>query len=124
MKRLHSFLALLLVPLVLVVAACGSPTPTTNPGAPLSATLMDEKALFYAEAAMYGANLSASSAVDAGLIQPGSKQAIDIADKLDRAKQLLDIARAAYEVGDSESYHASVEAMTGLISDVWKAVPS
>lgn len=89
----------------------------------LGQTLVDDKALYVAEAAMYGADLAAGDAARAGLIVPGSPTAVKVAGILGRAHTYLVAARAAYKVGDAATMAAKISTFQQLVSTVWPLIP-
>lgn len=87
------------------------------------ATLLDEKVLYAAEATLYGADTAADAAIDAGLLDPGSPQAITIADGLATAHGALTAARAAYRVGDATTFAARAAAARDAATAAWALIP-
>lgn len=87
-------------------------------------TVLDEKALYAAEAAMLGADTAAAVAVRQGLLQPGSATAVRIADYLSLAKTGLDAARAAYKVGDANSFTGRLASVQALVGRAWALIPA
>lgn len=69
-------------------------------GSPFAETLVDDKALYSAEAAYFGALTLADTAVDSGLLVAGSPRAVQVADGLQKAYDALLAARAAYDAGN------------------------
>lgn len=100
-----------------------STTPDLNKPV-LGQTVVDEKALYAAEAALFGANTAAEAAVDAGILKPGSLDAIKVADYLQTAKAALDAGRAAYRLGDAGTFAAKIGASQTLIAQAWALIPA
>lgn len=121
---MRRFATAALLGLALIGTAACSGCAVLNPNAAvLGETLKDEKALYAAEAAFYGANAAAEAAVDNKLITPGSPLAIQIADGLAKAKDALGAARAAYKIGDATTYVGKLAAVQGFVGDAWKLIP-
>jgi len=116
MKKLIFVLALLCAPFTLY--ACATP-----PSAVLASTTVDEQALVYAGAAKLGADATALEAVRQGLIEPGSPQAIKIADTLQGAQNALDLAWAAQRVGQEGTAAQQLQFATALITAALAAIP-
>jgi hypothetical protein len=87
-------------------------------------TVIDEKALYAAEAAMLGADTAAAVAVRQGLLKPGSPQSVQIADYLALAKTGLNAARAAYRVGDATSFNSRLASVQELVGKAWAIIPA
>lgn len=112
-----------LAALALMTAGCsGCAVLNPNQGV-LSATLTDEKALYAAEAAFYGANAAAEAAVDNKLLTPGSVLAVQVADGLAKANDALKAARAAYRAGDAKTYSDKLAAVQGFVVAAWALIP-
>jgi hypothetical protein len=91
------------------LAACGGLT--ADP--PLAETLADERALFAAEAAYFGAASAAEAAVDAGVLS--GEPAGLAADYLDRGYAALQVARRAHAAGNAtEAATAAREALLAI----------
>lgn len=108
--------------LALATAGC-SGCSVLKSGGFLSETKLDERALWTAEAAFFGANAAAEAAVDGGLIKGGSPEAIKIADGLAAAHGMLDAARKAYALGDAATFGSKVSAAQSLVSSIWATIP-
>jgi hypothetical protein len=104
-------------------SGCTALSALTNYKGVLSATTVDEKALYAAEAAFYGANTAAEAAVDNGLLKAGSPDAVKVADWLQQAHQALLVARAAYAAGDAGSFTAKIAAVQNLVAQAWALIP-
>lgn len=116
-----------LAALSLLAAGCSGcqPIGTLTGDKPIAGqTVIDEKALYAAEAAMYGADAAAAQAVRQGLLKPGSAQSVKIADYLALAKTGLDAARAAYKVGDAASFSSRLASVQDLVSRAWAIIPA
>lgn len=116
-----------LVALSLLAAGCSGCQPITalTGDKPLAgATVLDEKALYAAEAAMFGADAAAAQAVRSGLLVRGSPRAVQIADYLALAKTGLNAARAAYKVGDAASFGSRLASVQDLVSKAWALIPA
>jgi hypothetical protein len=85
---------------------------------PLEATLADERALAALEIAFQAAATSAIGAVDAGLVEPGSPEALALADKVERAHAVLRQARAAQAAGQTQALAALVAEALALIGEI------
>lgn len=96
------------------VAACGP----LMQGSPFAQTLIDDKALYSAEAAYFGAATLAGQAVDSGLLVAGSPRAVQVADALDKAHSALLVARTAYAAGNVVGGQRAAAEALGAISDV------
>lgn len=124
MKRL---LTLALLGLVLTgcapgLSGCGT---VLDPNAGvLTFTLADEKALYAAEAAFYGANAAAEAAVDNRVIVAGSPRAVQIADALAQGRGALLAARAAHKAGDAKGYGEKLAAVQGFVAAAWALLPA
>lgn len=104
-------------------SGCTTPAWLSNDRGALESTVVDEKALYAAEAAMFGANTAAEAAVDNGLLKAGSPDAVKIADYLDTAKKGLNVARQAYRAGDAKTYAAKLAAVQATIGQAWALIP-
>lgn len=101
-------LALSAVLLCAPIAAC-----ETFPSSTVSESLKDEKALYAAEAAYYGATVSAEAAFDAGVLH--GRQAVAVADGLQVAYDALLVARQAQAAGNASSAEeASARALAAV----------
>jgi hypothetical protein len=112
------------IALSLLGAGCSGCSTLASDKGVLSATTVDEKALYAAEAAFYGANTAAEAAVDNGLLKPGSPDAVKVADWLQEAHAALLVARAAYAAGDAGSFTAKISAVQNLIAQAWALIPN
>jgi len=111
--------------LSLGVASCGPSGCALVGDKPIAgATVLDEKALYAAEAAMLGADTAAAVAVRQKLLTPGSHDAVLIADYLALAKTGLDTARAAYKVGDAASFTGRIASVQALVGQAWALIPA
>lgn len=96
-------------------AASAADAAGATPPAPLANTIADEKAVTIAAGGVDVAAVSLSALAKAGLIRPGSPIALDLANKLDGARNLVNAAAAAREAGDARSYReALAQAETAL----------
>ena len=86
--------------------------------------VVDEKALYAAEAAFFGANTAAEAAVDNGLLKGGSPQALQVADYLAKAHDALKAARAAYQVGEARSYADKLASVQTFVGAAWALLPA
>jgi hypothetical protein len=125
--RLRPWTLALVAALSLTAAGCSgcqvlAPL-TSNNSAVLQDTVMDEKGLLVAEAALFGANTAAEAAVDNGLLAAGSPKAVQVADYLDAGKRALDVARAAYRAGDAKTMAARLDAAQDTIGSAMKLIP-
>lgn len=89
----------------------------------LTATLADEKALYALEAANFGVNSAAETAVDTGLVKGGSPQAVRIADTLLRARTAVLAARAAYAAGNATDTATAILNAQVAIGTAWGLIP-
>lgn len=105
-------------------SGCTTPTWLSNDRGALESTVIDEKALYAAEAALFGANTAAEAAVDNGLLKPGSPDAVKVADYLDTAKKALNVARQAYRAGDAKTYAGKLAAVQSTIGQAWALIPA
>lgn len=112
-----------LAALALMTAGCSGCAVLNPTQGVLSATLTDEKALYAAEAAFYGANAAAEAAVDSKLLVKGSPEAVKVADGLAMAHDALGAARAAYKAGDARTYSDKLAAVQGFVATAWKLIP-
>jgi len=99
--------------LALATTAC---VPT--PSAPVStqSTVLDEKALYAAEAAYNSASFTYLTLVDGGQLD-GTKKTM-VKDKLILAYAALKALRTAYAVGDSTTLNQQLVAFNALVTDV------
>lgn len=126
MKPRNLLLAGAMLVAALSAAACsGCTTPAwfSNDRGALESTVVDEKALYAAEAALFGANTAAEAAVDNGLLKPGSAEAVKVADYLDTAKKALNVARSAYRAGDAKTFAGKLAAVQATIGQAWALIP-
>jgi hypothetical protein len=100
---------------VLSLSGCATLQPDRPP---LEATLADERALAALEIAFQAAATSAIGAVDAGLVEPGSPEAVALADKVERAHAVLRRARAAQAAGQTQALAALVAEALALIGEI------
>ncbi len=112
MKRFATF-ALLGALAVFALAGCSGCSAVgslTGDKPVLGQTVLDEKALAFAEEAFGFANAEASAAVHTGLLKAGSPTAIQVADGLATAHTALVGARCLYAAGDATNLAGRVEA--------------
>lgn len=109
---------------VMALSACNPSAPGASNGVgainnlpSAQQTLADEKALYAAEAAFYGANKLAELAVESKVLLPGSGKAILVADKLATAKQYLDKAREAHRLANTDYLTLATNALN-VIAEV------
>lgn len=100
MKRLFYAAALAIAPL-----STGCTTLGESP--PLGQTVIDENAVTIGAKAVDAAALALSLAVKAGL-QPGTPKALKLATLLDDARNFVNAAAAAREVGNAASYAEAI----------------
>lgn len=101
------------------VALLSLPGCATGPAQPpLASTLADERSLAALELAFQAAATTAIGAVDSGLVQPGSPQAIALADKVARAHALVVQARAAQAAGQTQQVAALVAQALVIIGEI------
>lgn len=112
-----------LVALSLMTAGCSGCAILNPTQGALTATLNDEKALYAAEAAFYGANAAAEAAVDNKLLVQGSPTAVQVADGLAQAHDALNAARAAHKAGDARTYSDKLGAVQEFVASAWKLIP-
>lgn len=86
--------------LAVMVPGCATPI-VQRP--PLAQTQADERALVAVEVAYRTALEGILAAVGAGLIEPGSPDALRIAQAVERAHRALAAARAAHAAGNSKA---------------------
>lgn len=103
-----AMLSLLTAP---ALTACASlPSFETSP---LESTLVDDKALYAAEAAYFGAATAADVAVDSGVLT--GERAGQVAALLERGYTSLGVARSAYRAGNARSAQtAAAEALAAI----------
>lgn len=104
-------------------SGCTTPAWLSNDRGALENTVIDEKALYAAEAALFGANTAAEAAADNGLLKPGSPDAVKVADYLDAAKKALNVARIAYRAGDAKTYVGKLAAVQATVAQAWLLIP-
>jgi len=120
---MRKLFAATLLGIAVITAGCSGCSILSNDHALLASTLTDEKALYACEAAMYGADAAAGAAVDAGLLKPGSPEALKVADGLDEAHKALEAARSAYKVGDAVATGDRITAAQAFIAQAWALIP-
>lgn len=103
----------------LVLTACGpKPSIPMIPAAPVEAadlTTLDEQGAIGAEVAYAAARTALETAVDAGMIQPGSAWGDWVAELDMRAYAALQGVRGAYRAGNAASYAKAIaEARTAI----------
>lgn len=110
--------------LFLAIALCAAPLAACGTTDPIKTeqTVLDEKALYAAEAAFYGVNQAAAAAVGNGLLVTGTPRAVAIADHLETARKALVVARGAYAVGDAKSYGSTLVEIQGAIGSAWALI--
>lgn len=95
MKRLLASLAA-----VALLAGCATTGPPASPAAVVEqAATTAAKTLYVAEAGFDAASIAATQAAQSGALKGGA--ALAVLDALDRAHAALQVARAAYLLGDS-----------------------
>ncbi len=102
-------------------AGCSGCSILSNDRGVLSGTLVDDKALYAAEAADFGAEAAADAAVDNGLLKGAA--AAKASSALDEAHAALVAARAAYAAGDAKTCADRIAAVQALVADVWALIP-
>lgn len=95
--------------------ACTTASTATTPAAS-TVTLDETKALYAAEAAYNGLASAASSAVDAGVLK--GAPAAKVSTLLAQAHAALVTARAAYQLGQSNSVTSEAAAVLSIAADV------
>lgn len=104
------------------LSACKTADYTTQSPAPLSNTVIDDRAVRYAFQALDAAASLADAALDAKLIIPGSAKALAIADGLDKTRHWLNAASAAQKAGSVTSYNTAFANATAAMAEVNKAL--
>ena len=102
-------------------AGCSGCSILSNDRGVLSGTLVDEKALYAAEAADFGAEAAAEAAVDNGLLK--GPEAAKASSALDEAHAALIAARAAWAAGDAKTCAERIAAVQALVADAWAIIP-
>jgi len=102
-------------------AGCSGCAILANDRGVLSGTLVDEKALYAAEAADFGAEAAAEAAADSGLLKGAAAASAQSA--LDKAHAALVAARAAYAAGDAKTCEDRIGAVQALVADAWALMP-
>lgn len=115
-------LALIAAP-ALALSGCAmsalEPLPA-NPAEVANATALDEKAALGAELAYQAFRTSIELAVDAGLLK--GERAARVAELDVRAYHALTVARAAYEVGNAETYASALETTRSTIREALELI--
>lgn len=116
-----------LVALSLFTAGCNSgcaPIQAVTSDKPLAGnTVIDEKALYIATAAQFGADKAAEQAVLNGVLKPGSAEALRIEGYLQKSYQAILAARQAKKAGDATTFSSRVQAAQDFASEAWKLIP-
>lgn len=97
----------ILIALSLAVSAC-APGGVLSTPAPLTHTVLDEKALILALQTFDTVLTAVDRLVAAGVITPGSPRAVQIADAIEKAKVAYQAASAAQRAGSSTNYLAEL----------------
>jgi hypothetical protein len=105
----------------ITAAGCSGCSILSNDRGLLTGTLVDEKALYAASAADFGAEAAAEAAVDNGLLKGAA--AAKASSVLDAAHGALVAARAAYAAGDAKTCAARIAAVQALVADAWALIP-
>lgn len=106
----------------LALASCAPLTVGTGPAPIADSTILDEKAALGVELAYKVARTLAETAVDVGLVKPGTPLARRVADADNRAYAAVQAARAAYRAGNAASYGAAVSQALGAVEALRVAV--
>lgn len=96
--------------------------PASAPPAPLSQTIIDEKALTLAAQTVDVLAISASALVKARVIQAGSPAALSMADGLDKARTAVNLAALARDAGNASSYAAAITKASAAIAQIRTAI--
>lgn len=122
--RRFTFAALMGLALISAAACSGCQSNIlSNDKGVLEETVVDQKVVYAAEAALFGANSAAEAAVDSGLLKAGSPLAIQVADHLDTAKRALDAARSAQRAGDAKTFGARISESQRFVAQAWAIIP-
>ncbi len=89
---------------------------------PLQATANDERALYAAEAAYFGALTAINVAIDNGHIEPGSDEALRALDSIERAHGFLVLTRQAYEAGNASDGYSMALQTLAMIAEIQRAI--
>ncbi len=124
MKRL--FLAL--TPLALISGGCanlaaGAADVVSSPGAPLTKTTIDEKALTLAAKTTDALALSASALVRAHVITAGSPTALSMASWLDELRGAVNAAATAREAGNATTYAEALNRAEAAVAQIKALIP-
>lgn len=119
MKR--SIFAATLVALAVIVAGCSGCTVSARDPTNLTQTVLDEKALYAAEAAYFGAATAAEVAVDNGYLTGPRAEQVNKAQSA--AYTALLAARAAHRAGNAATYQAKIAAAQDFIGQAWALIP-
>ncbi len=123
MKPIILAVALVLSPLMVGCSGCSAIQAVTNGQPVLGGTVVDEKALAFAEEAMQFADDESSAAVHAGLLTAGSPNAVKIADGEKKAHDLLVAARAAQHAGNAADMAGKLSGAQTAIAAIMQLIP-
>lgn len=96
----------LLIAIALATAGCTSIAPITS--APLMQTTVDEKALILSLQTFDTVLTAVDQLIAAGVIKPGSRRAVQIADVIAKAKVAFNAASAAQRAGNATNYISAI----------------
>ncbi len=111
--------ALILAAALALTGPIGCATVTDSP---LELTATDERFLYGVEAAYNAVLNSVNAAIDAGLVTPGSPEALGLANRLDTARETILVARRAYAAGNASSGYSLALQALALIGEVQEAI--
>jgi hypothetical protein len=87
-------------------------------GQPVQVPLSVKRNYYRALVGAVGLERMASAAVDVGLLTPGSRNAVFVADKLNDLKRVMDALRAARRAADANSLAARVNEANAIIDEL------
>lgn len=105
------------IALSLALTSCSTVSALGSP-APLAQTTVDEKTLVVALQTFDTTLTAIDQLVAAGVIKPGSPQALAIANYIDTAKKAYQAAAAAQRVGNASSYAAALLQVQNAIAQI------
>lgn len=91
---------------------------TFDPSAPIAIPLKVKEAYRTALQASIGIETSVNLAIDAGLLKPGTPEAIKVADILHTIKGVVDAIHTAYRAGNTSDLATRIAELTSLVTQV------
>lgn len=105
-------------PLPAAVIAATTADAMGVPAAPLSGTIVDEKALTLGAKAVDASAVALSALARAGLIEPGSGTALWLAGLLDDCRKAVNAASAARDAGNAATYSEALARLQQTLSQL------